>query len=104
MLPCDEVHEKCPVTGKACFDRVSANIMANIYRRRSKRERVPCRSYMCEHCGAWHLTHFENKRNDFMRKQNVARKAKRSQYNTATEARRKNKAKMKELVSEVNRR
>lgn len=57
--------EKCEHTGKVCYaserDRDAANALRFFKKSRGKhgkpRKTIPKRSYRCEFCGRYHLTH-----------------------------------------------
>lgn len=52
--------EYCPITSKRCYSQRKANdIIRSVKRGRKKKQPklIPQRSYMCDYCGTYHLTH-----------------------------------------------
>ena len=56
------VKEYCPETGKICYSQKAAgDIIRNAKTARGiKAKQIPQRSYRCQFCGSWHVTHFRN--------------------------------------------
>lgn len=55
--------EYCETTHKICYSQKEANNIiasAKRWRRCKKPKQIPQRSYYCENCGYYHLTHFRN--------------------------------------------
>lgn len=56
----------CEATGKICYTEKEAGIVMHYFKRKRnllfKRKFVPQRSYFCNDCGAYHLTHFKKKK------------------------------------------
>lgn len=60
-----EEREYCEVTGKVCYSEKSANSIVNAARRSRRRQKtqfIPQRSYRCQFCGAYHLTHYRKEK------------------------------------------
>lgn len=56
-----EEKQYCPVTGKACFSRRAASDLIRRMkqaRRGNRPKTIPQRSYLCQYCRSWHLTHY----------------------------------------------
>lgn len=53
-------YEICPATGKRCYSKKDANNVIYAAKRSSHKKRIPLRSYYCNKCGTYHLTHFQN--------------------------------------------
>lgn len=56
----------CPTTGKTCYTQREANGVINFYKSGHKwsyrGKNIPKRSYYCNFCGTYHITHFKKKR------------------------------------------
>ena len=64
---CNDMQEDekqyCPVTSKVCFSQKEANVLIRKIKRARNSHRpksIPQRSYRCQYCGAWHLTHLRS--------------------------------------------
>ena len=56
--------EKCHATGKVCYTQREANEVIRLFKKRSFKchsTNIPQRSYVCQFCGNYHLTHFRKK-------------------------------------------
>lgn len=47
----------CETTGKICYSRREAGNILNYTKRNKFGRNIPKRSFFCEECGTWHLTH-----------------------------------------------
>ena len=55
--------ELCPVTNKTCYSQKEASetiTKIKHSRNHNRKQKIPKRSYLCQFCGKWHLTHFNN--------------------------------------------
>ena len=57
----------CQRTGKICYSRKDANETISFFKRGHRNHKwghrgkqIPQRSYYCEYCKAYHLTHYKN--------------------------------------------
>lgn len=66
----EEYLNYCETTGKRCLSRKEANEIISHYKTNHRGryfswshrgKNVPQRSYYCEYCGTFHLTHFKKK-------------------------------------------
>jgi hypothetical protein len=64
----DENDEKniCEPTGKICYSQREAGIMLNSlknsrHRWNNRNKIIPLRSYRCEYCNTFHLTHYKKR-------------------------------------------
>lgn len=48
----------CEATGKRCYSKKDANSAIHSAKNHSHKKRIPFRSYYCDKCGTYHLTHF----------------------------------------------
>ena len=64
----------CPIQGKLCYRTKGAAQRAAKYIER--RHRGSSSAYLCPHCGAWHLTHYDYRTcHDFIRQpKNITKK------------------------------
>lgn len=56
--------EICQQTGKVCYSQRDASLeIANFKKRKrlSHGKNIPQRSYICQFCGCYHLTHYRKK-------------------------------------------
>ena len=56
----------CQRTGKSCFSKREANetiayFKTSHFKWNHRGKNIPQRSYYCEYCGTYHITHFKKK-------------------------------------------
>ena len=56
----DGEKRRCPATGKICYSRREAGSILNYPKRNKFGRNIPKRSFYCEECGTWHLTHLSS--------------------------------------------
>lgn len=60
-----EEREYCEVTHKVCYSEKTANGIVNSAKRSHKKQKtklIPQRSYYCQFCGSYHLTHYRKEK------------------------------------------
>lgn len=60
------MRERCQQTVKTCFSRKKANetiayFKTTHFKWSHRGKNIPKRSYYCEYCGTYHLTHYKKK-------------------------------------------
>lgn len=54
----ETVYQICEKTGKRCYGQKDASNAIRCSKHSSNKKRIPLRSYYCEYCGTYHLTHW----------------------------------------------
>lgn len=71
----------CEATGKRCYSKKDANSAIHSAKNHSHKKRIPFRSYYCEKCGTYHLTHFSDYKRSTITTKNWYKKAKENYKN-----------------------
>lgn len=71
----------CEATGKRCYSKKDANSAIHSAKNHSHKKRIPFRSYYCDKCGTYHLTHFPDYKRSTITTKNWYKKAKENYKN-----------------------
>ena len=71
----------CEATGKRCYSKKDANSAIHSAKNHSHKKRIPFRSYYCDKCGTYHLTHFSGYKRTTITTKDWYRKAKENYKN-----------------------